>query len=145
MLLGSFPIPTSATRSMVLLTNTSTLFQMNAQLCMGIMWRPPELVLSITNSMSFVAIDNQGFYHLQTLMERPMARNQNRINFPVEENSISIRSYKSRIHISVPNCVGNALVMWGICQSQSLLDALTDLLRRHLRTEHQRGLSRIVR
>ena len=59
---------------------------------------------------------------------KPLSRKRNSINFPFEENGISVRSYKSRVRVSVPNCVDNTLVMWVFCQSQSLFDPLTGSL-----------------
>ena len=90
--------------------------------------------------MSFVTVDNQGVCHrinvdvagcaatVDGKLLLPMSRKRNSVNSPYEENGISIRSYKSRVRISVPNCADNMLVMWVICQSQSLYDPLSGSL-----------------
>ena len=99
---------------------------------------PEATTLNIIDSMSFLAIDNQ--HACQRISVDvvnctatvnghpllPMSRKRHVVNSPYEKNGISVRSYKSRVRISVPNCADNSLVMWVICQQQPLQIPFTD-------------------
>ena len=88
--------------------------------------------LNIIDSMSIVAIDKENDCHnISVNVEgctatvdgydmAPRATKRSTNSFIYKENGISVRSYTSRVRISVPNCADNSLVMWVICQHQSV-------------------------
>ena len=90
----------------------------------------------VIDSMSFVAVDNQGICHrirvdvedcsANLIEEIPgSSRKRSTTLSMYEENAISVHSYPSRVRISVPNCADNALVMWVICQRETTYNRLT--------------------
>ena len=98
---------------------------------------PRTDLINIIDSMSFVAVDDQGICHHISVdvvncsatvdgnTLQPMSRKQSTVNSPYEEKGIFVHSYTFRVRISVPDCADNTLVMWVICQHQSLYNPFT--------------------
>ena len=101
---------------------------------------PGNQFMNIIDSMSFVAVDNQGTCHRISVnatgcsatvdgdIMQPSSTKRSRARFIYEHNGISVHSYSSRVRISVPNCADNTLVMWMVCKQQPFHDTFTGKL-----------------
>ena len=98
------------------------------------MQAPAAPSLNIIDSIGVVAVDNNGQCHhisvdagscsavVNNDTMEPMSKKRSVKSGTYEENGISVRSYTTRVRISVPNCADNKLVMWVICENNSLYD-----------------------
>ena len=115
---------------------------------------PVAAHLNIIDSMTVVAIDSQEYCHhisvdlngcLATVDQEIMEpRQRKRSISKYDQNGISVRSYSSRVRISVPNCADNKLVMWVICENNTIYDAKNDVYIDHvssIKFEITRGLN----
>ena len=95
--------------------------------------------LNIIDSISIVAVDNKReCHHISVDVDgcltrvdeetlKPLPKKRSTQNGMYEESGVSVRSYTSRVRISVPNCEDNKLVMWVICENKPLYDARNQL------------------
>ena len=91
---------------------------------------PRASFITIIDSVSLVAVDNGGSCHQISVdamgCSVTLDGKAQQVLSVYEENGISVRSYTSRVRISVPNCADNTLAMWIMCQSQSFYNPFTN-------------------
>ena len=94
--------------------------------------------LNVIDNVSILAVDHQNQCHeIQISVEtcsttfdghtvhKITSRKRTTIQSPFTYQGINIRSYSSRVRVSVPNCADASLIMWIICQSPNVTDPRT--------------------
>lgn len=91
--------------------------------------------LNVIDNVSILAVDHQNQCHeIQISVEtcsttfdghtiqKMTSRKRTVIQSPFAYKGINIRSYSSRVRVSVPNCADASLIMWIMCQSPNVTD-----------------------